>query len=52
MLDMPYFMTNKDWYEFDFKTRRFVLTENATSKAKESFVQYYKELEKMSDKHG
>ena len=40
---MPYFMTNEDWYEFDFEKRIFVLTENAPEKAKESYEEYLKE---------
>ena len=42
MQDMPYFMSNKDWYTFDFEKRRFVLTEKAPEKAKESYAEYLK----------
>lgn len=45
MLDMPYFMENKEWYEYDEKQEKYVLTEKATEKAKESYAEYYKELE-------
>ena len=41
---MPYFMTNEDWFEFDFEKRIFVLTEKAPEKAKESYEEYIKEL--------
>ena len=40
---MPYFMTNEDWYEFDFEKRIFVLTEKAPEKAKESYEEYLKQ---------
>ena len=46
MLDMPYFMENEEWYEFDFDKRIFVLTEKAPKEAKESYEKFYNELEK------
>lgn len=46
MLDMPYFMENEEWYEFDFEKRIFVLTEKAPKEAKESYEKFYNELEK------
>ena len=45
MLDMPFFMTNNDWYFFDGE--RFVLTENAPDKAKESLEQFYEDEKNM-----
>jgi transcription initiation factor IIF auxiliary subunit len=42
MIEMPYFMTNEDWYEFDFEKRIFVLTEKAPEKAIESYKDYIK----------
>jgi len=42
---MPYFMTNKDWYMFDFDKRLFVLTEKAPEKARESYNEYLKQKE-------
>ncbi len=39
MQDMPYFMTNDAWYYFDGK--RFVLTNAAPEKAKESLEAFY-----------
>lgn len=42
MQDMPYFMTNKKWYKFDFKKRMFVLTEYAPKEAKTSYEKYLK----------
>lgn len=42
MIDMPYFMTNKEWYYFDFQKRIFVLTEKAPQRAKESYDEFLK----------
>lgn len=42
MKDMPYFMINEKWYEFDFGKRIFVLTEDAPEKAKKSYEEYLK----------
>ena len=46
MMDMPYFMNNKKWYEFDFEKRMFVLTEEAPKKAEESYRKYLEERKK------
>lgn len=46
MQDKPYFMNNKEWYEFDFEKRRFVLTEKAPEKAKKSIEDFYESLKK------
>lgn len=43
MRDMPYFMENKQWFEFDFDKEIFVLTSQAPEKAKESYEEYLKE---------
>ena len=43
IVDMPYFMTNEDWYEFDFEKRIFVLTDKVPEKAKESYKEYMKQ---------
>lgn len=45
MLDMPYFMTNDEWYYFDYQKRKYVLTDKAPEKAKDSYKQFYKEVE-------
>ena len=50
MLDRPYFMSNPEWYEYDFEKDKYVLTAKATDKAKESYKKYHedlKEAEKM-----
>ena len=45
MVDMPYFMSDERWFEFDFDKRIFVLTEEAPQKAKESYEEYMKFFE-------
>lgn len=47
MKDRPYFMNNKKWYKFDFSKRIFVLTDEAPEKAKESYEEYMKQLNKL-----
>lgn len=42
--DMPYFMNDETWFEFDFEKRVFVLTEEAPQKAKESYEEYMKSM--------
>lgn len=44
MRDMPYFMKEKKWFEFDFKKRIYVLTKEAPEKAKESYKKFYDAL--------
>jgi hypothetical protein len=41
MLDMPYFMNNNEWYYFDYKEKKYKLTNKATDKAKKSYKEYY-----------
>ena len=45
MIDMPYFMENDDWYYFDFEEGKYKLTDEAPEEAKESYVEFCKELE-------
>ena len=45
MQDIPFFMTNDAWFYFDGK--RFVLTEVAPEKAKESLEAFYAADEAM-----
>ena len=47
MKDMPYFMTDRRWFEFDFKKRMFVLTKDAPAKAKESYEEYIKAMKEQ-----
>lgn len=44
----PFFMTNDDWFEYDEKKGRFVLTAKATEKAIESYKQFYKQLQALN----
>lgn len=46
MIDMPYFMQNKSWYEYDFKKKKYVLTKEAPKRAIESYKEFYKEFNK------
>ena len=46
MLDMPYFMNNPDWYYFDYAAKKYVLTDKAPQKARQSYKDYYKELKR------
>ena len=46
-VDEPYFMTNPDWFVFDIKSKRYVLTEDAPKKAKASYKQFYEDLDSM-----
>lgn len=41
----PYFMKNKEWYYFDEIEFMYKLTQKAPKKAKESYEEYYEELE-------
>ena len=53
MLDMPYFMSNKEWYYFDYNKREYKLTDKAPDKAKDSLKEFYKELNILhSDTNG
>lgn len=45
MIDRPYFMTNKDWYKFDFAKRQYVLTDKAPEGAKKSIKKFYAEID-------
>ena len=41
---MPYFMENEEWYEYDWKNKKYILTNKAPEKAKESYEEFYKQL--------
>ena len=43
-LKEPYFMKNKDWYYFDKDEFKYRLTDKAPDKAKESYDEFYNEL--------
>lgn len=42
MQDRPYFMQNKEWYDFDFDKRKYYCTDKAPEKAKRSLADFYK----------
>ena len=44
MLDMPYFMENDEWYYFDGDLKKYVLTDKAPEKVKESYEEFYRAL--------
>ena len=44
MLDMPYFMENDEWYYFDGNLKKYVLTDKAPEKAKESYEEFNRAL--------
>ena len=41
----PYFMINKEWFYYNVKEFKYMLTDKATKEAKESYDKYYKELD-------
>ena len=43
-LEKPYFMENEDWYRFDEKEFKYVLTDVAPKKAVDSYNKFYKDL--------
>lgn len=47
VIDMPYFMTNKEWYYFDEEEFCYKLTDKATEKAKKSYKEFYNQLESV-----
>ena len=54
-MDNPYFLKNKSWYiefneprELEGITVKYVLTESAPAKAKESYLKYYGDIFGMS----
>lgn len=49
MLDMPYFMNDARWYEFDFDKRMFVLTDEAPKEAKDSYDKWENERKHFAE---
>lgn len=41
IVKMPYFMTNKEWFYYDKEEILFKLTDKATEKAKQSYIEFY-----------
>lgn len=42
--ETPYFMTNKEWFYYDSKQCKYVLTDKATKKAIDSYNKWYEEF--------
>lgn len=40
--EMPYFLTNEDWFYYDKEEKIYRLTDKATKKARESYEEFYK----------
>ena len=47
--EKPYFMTNEKWYKFDENEFKYVLTDEAPEKAKESYNEFYDLIENTTD---
>lgn len=48
-IEMPYFITNKEWYYYDEKDEIFKLTDKAPKDAIESYKIFYEELQKENE---
>lgn len=48
MVDVPYFATNKEWFEYDLKKQRLILTDKAPPEAVDSYKKYKEELKLIS----
>lgn len=44
----PYFMTNEDWYTFDEKEFKYILTEKAPEEAIKSYEEFYNLLDSIN----
>lgn len=44
LLDMPYFMTNEEWYIKSEEKGMYLLTEKAPKEAQESYKEFYEAL--------
>lgn len=54
MIDQPYFMTNEEWYYFDYIEKKYKITNKAPKQAQKSYNEYYNELRRqiLVDKNG
>lgn len=50
--EMPYFMTNEEWYYHDKKEWKFKLTDKAPPEAIESYKKFYAQYEPYKNKKG
>lgn len=46
LIEKPYFLTNKKWYKYDEKKKKYILTNNAPKKAQESYEEFYKLMDR------
>jgi hypothetical protein len=46
LVEKPYFLTNEEWYEYDEKSKKYILTNKAPKKAQESYENFYKLMDK------
>lgn len=46
--DKPYFMNNPKWFYFDEEEWKYFLTKEAPQKAKDSYEEFYRNLELTS----
>ena len=46
LIEKPYFLANKEWYEYDEKSKKYILTDKAPEKAKQSYKEFYKLINK------
>ncbi len=46
LIEKPYFLTNKEWFEYDKKNKKYILTNKAPEKAKKNYKEFYGELNK------
>ncbi|MGL5125623.1 MAG: hypothetical protein ACRC6U_06500 [Fusobacteriaceae bacterium] len=44
-LEKPYFLTNEEWFIHDEEQWKYILTDKATKEAKESYKEFYEQLE-------
>lgn len=45
IVERPYFLTNKKWYYYDENNYKYVLTDKASQKAKNSYNEYYNKFD-------
>lgn len=43
--DIPYFMTNENWYYYDYEKLKYMLTDRAPQKAVRSYKEFYNMLD-------
>ena len=46
LVEKPYFLTNKKWFKYDEKSKKYILTNKAPQKAIESYKDFYKQINK------